>query len=154
MLVPRNAEGFSSTLNALRSLDGSKEVGFHTTSLLEDRCVRLLVKKLGRYMPENVVQGEWRIWESVSRESCRSGRNAVTMRSRFASFGVNVHRSKWTSDVKALSSFRPYASGTGATHTGILRVVRLTSQRSDPPHSRNIIAAAVDESKPQTTHGA
>jgi hypothetical protein len=33
-------------------------VSFHTFSLPEDRCVRLLVKKLGRLMPEDVVREE------------------------------------------------------------------------------------------------
>jgi len=54
ILVPRTAEGFRATVSALRSLDGSKGVNFHTFSLPEDRCVRLLVKNLGRDMPEDV----------------------------------------------------------------------------------------------------
>jgi hypothetical protein len=33
-------------------------VGFHTFTLPEDRCVRLLVKNLGRGMPESVVREE------------------------------------------------------------------------------------------------
>jgi hypothetical protein len=33
-------------------------VSFHNFTLPEDRCVRLLVKKLGRGMPENVVREE------------------------------------------------------------------------------------------------
>jgi len=39
-------------------LDESKGVSFHTFSLPEDRCVRLLVKNLGRHMPEDVVREE------------------------------------------------------------------------------------------------
>jgi hypothetical protein len=58
MFVPRTAEGFRATVSALRSLVGSKGVSFHTFSLPEDRCVRLLVKNLGRHMPEDVVQDE------------------------------------------------------------------------------------------------
>jgi len=58
MLVPRTAEGFRATVSALRSLDGSKGVSFHTFSLPEDCCVRLLVKNLGRHMPEDVVREE------------------------------------------------------------------------------------------------
>jgi hypothetical protein len=58
MLVRRTAEEFRAAVSALRSLDGSKGVSFHTFSIPEDRCVRLLVKKLGRYMPENVVREE------------------------------------------------------------------------------------------------
>jgi hypothetical protein len=58
MLVPRNAQGFRATVSALRSLDESKGVSFHTFSLPEDRCVRLLVKDLGRNMPADVVREE------------------------------------------------------------------------------------------------
>ena len=56
MIVPGTADGFRATVSALRSLDGSKGVTFHTFSLPEDRCVRLLVKNLGRQMPESVVR--------------------------------------------------------------------------------------------------
>jgi hypothetical protein len=58
MLVPQTADGFRATVAALRSLDGSKGVSFYTFSLPEDRCVRLLVKNLGRLMPEDVVREE------------------------------------------------------------------------------------------------
>jgi hypothetical protein len=56
MLVPRSAEDFRAKVSALRSLDRSKGVSFHTFFLPEDRCVRLLVKKLVRHMPEDVVR--------------------------------------------------------------------------------------------------
>jgi hypothetical protein len=58
MLVSCTAEGFRATVSALRSLDGSKGVTFHTFFLPEDRCVRLLVKKLGRHVPDDVVTEE------------------------------------------------------------------------------------------------
>jgi hypothetical protein len=48
MLVPRSGDGFRATVSVLRSLDGSKGVIFRT-SLPEDRCVRLLVKNLGKH---------------------------------------------------------------------------------------------------------
>ena len=35
-----------------------KGVSFHTFTLPEDRCARLLVKNLGRGMPESVVRQE------------------------------------------------------------------------------------------------
>jgi len=57
MLVLRTAEGFRATVSTLRSLDGSKGVSFHI-SLPKDRFVRLLVKNLGRHMPEDVVWEE------------------------------------------------------------------------------------------------
>jgi hypothetical protein len=58
MLVPRPTEGFRATVSALRYHDGSKGVIFHTFSLPEDACVRLLVKNLGRHVLEDVVREE------------------------------------------------------------------------------------------------
>jgi hypothetical protein len=54
MVVPSTGKGFRVAISALRSLDG----GFHTFKIPEDRCVRLLVKNLGRGMPESAVREE------------------------------------------------------------------------------------------------
>ena len=67
MNLPGTAEGFRATVSALQSFDGSKVVTFHTFSLLEDRCVRLLVKNLGRQMSESVSGRSLKPWDSVSR---------------------------------------------------------------------------------------
>ena len=56
MVVPSTANGFRAVVSALRYLDGGEGVSFHTFTLPEDRCVRLLVKNLGRGMPESVVR--------------------------------------------------------------------------------------------------
>jgi hypothetical protein len=56
MVVPSTADGFRAVVSSLRSLDEREGVNFHTFMLPEDRCVRLLVKNLGRGMPESVVQ--------------------------------------------------------------------------------------------------
>jgi hypothetical protein len=58
MVIPSTADGFRAKVSALQSLDGEKGVSFHTYSLPEDRCIRLLVKNLGRQMPESVVREE------------------------------------------------------------------------------------------------
>jgi hypothetical protein len=58
MVVPSTTDGFRATVSALRSLDERDGVSFHTFSLPEDRCVRLLVKNLGKRMPESVVREE------------------------------------------------------------------------------------------------
>jgi hypothetical protein len=58
MIVPGNPNGFCATISALRSPDGRKGVSFHTFSLPEDCCVLLLVKNLGRQMPESIVWEE------------------------------------------------------------------------------------------------
>ena len=58
MVVPSTADGFRAAVSSLRSLEGKEGVSFHNFTLPEDRCVRLLVKNLGRGMPESVVGGE------------------------------------------------------------------------------------------------
>jgi hypothetical protein len=55
MFVPETPEGFRATVSAPRSLDGIKGVSF--LSLVGPLCT-LLVKKLGRHMPEGVVREE------------------------------------------------------------------------------------------------
>lgn len=57
-LVPKTADAFRATVSALRSLDGRKGMCFHTISLPQNRCVRLMVKPLGRHMREDVVREE------------------------------------------------------------------------------------------------
>jgi hypothetical protein len=56
VVVPATADGFRAVVCALRSLDGREGVSFHTFTLPEDRVVRLLVKNVGRGMPESVVR--------------------------------------------------------------------------------------------------
>ena len=58
MEVPITADGFRAAVRALRSLDGKDGVSLHTFTLPEDRCARLMVKNLGRGMPESVVREE------------------------------------------------------------------------------------------------
>ena len=58
MVVPSTANDFRAAVSALRSLDGEEGVSFHTFTLPEDHCVQLLVKNLGRGMPESVIREE------------------------------------------------------------------------------------------------
>jgi hypothetical protein len=58
MLVPEPADGFRATIGALRSLDANEGVSFHTFSLPEDRCVRMLLKNVGKRMPEAEILEE------------------------------------------------------------------------------------------------
>jgi hypothetical protein len=57
MLVLETADGFRATIGALRSLGEGEGVSFHTFSLPKDRCVRLLLKNLGKRMPEAQIKG-------------------------------------------------------------------------------------------------
>jgi hypothetical protein len=69
MVVQETADDFRAAVSALRSLDVSKGVSFHTFSLPEDRCARLLIKNLGRRMPEDVVREELGALEPTNQRS-------------------------------------------------------------------------------------
>ena len=56
IIVPSTADEFRAAVTALRSLKGKDGASFHTFTLPEERCARLLVKNLGAGMPENVVR--------------------------------------------------------------------------------------------------
>ena len=102
------ADGFRAI--ALRSLDGNKGVNLHTFCLLEDVCVRLLIKNLGRQMQEGVVRDK--LTGFLSKESSSApgsvtrnpSRPAPYLRTlcrqrggrvmRPASLGGDVHRPK------------------------------------------------------------
>jgi len=58
MLVSSTAKCVRAALIAIRFLDGSKGVTFHTFSLPENSSVHLLIKKLGGPMHEGVVREE------------------------------------------------------------------------------------------------
>jgi hypothetical protein len=53
-------------------------VSFHTFSLPEDRCLRLLVKNLGQRMPENAVREELESLNIQFQGSCSSDPAAAT----------------------------------------------------------------------------
>ena len=61
VLVPKTADCFRATVRVLRSIDASKGLAFHTYSLPEDRCTKLLIKGLGKNMPEQDVREELEI---------------------------------------------------------------------------------------------
>jgi hypothetical protein len=56
--VPETADGFRATIRVLRSLGESEGVSCHTFSLPEDRCLRLLLKSLGKRIPETEIREE------------------------------------------------------------------------------------------------
>jgi hypothetical protein len=56
MVVPATADEFRAVFSVLRSLNRREGVTFQNFTLPEDRCIRLLVKNLGRGMPESVVR--------------------------------------------------------------------------------------------------
>jgi hypothetical protein len=58
MVMPETADGFRATIGEMRSLGEDKGVSFHTFSLQVERCVRLLLKNVGKRMPEAEIKEE------------------------------------------------------------------------------------------------
>ena len=56
LVAQSTVDGFRAAVSSLRSLDGKEGVSFRTFTLPEGRCVRLLVKNLGRGISESVVR--------------------------------------------------------------------------------------------------
>ena len=54
--IPSTDDGFRGAVSALRFLSRKEVVSFHHFTLPEDRCLRLIVKNLGRVAPESVVR--------------------------------------------------------------------------------------------------
>jgi hypothetical protein len=111
MLVLQTADGFRATVTTLRSLDGSKGVSFHTFSLPEDRCVHLLVKNLGRLMPEDVVREKLenlgiRVQGVLQHRSGRRDQEAAKTRPLTPHFIVSVARGPEVAKVRSLTALR------------------------------------------------
>jgi hypothetical protein len=160
MLVPQTAEGFRATISALRSLNESKGVSFHT-SLSEDRCVRLLVKNLGRHMPEDVVRKELENLGSCLQKvlqlrshrrdrklpnptpnpalcvgSAGTGSSETTFPDRtrrFTCLGGDISPRKDFCSASAVNA-SAIRSGTAVMHPGVLLLVSLTSQGECQAH--------------------
>ena len=58
MVVPKTTDDFRAAVSALRSLELSKGLSFHTFSLPEDSCACLLIKNFGHRMHEDVIREE------------------------------------------------------------------------------------------------
>jgi hypothetical protein len=78
MVFPSTADSFRATVSILRFLDGRKGVSFHTPSLPDDRCMRLLVNNLGKRMPGSIVREELESLNIQVQGSCSSDRAAAT----------------------------------------------------------------------------
>jgi hypothetical protein len=108
VVVPANADGFRAAVSALRSLDGRSGVSFHTYSLPEDRCVRLLIKNLGRRMPEGVVREELeslgiRVQGVMQLRSGRRDQDPAKDRPPTPHFIISVARGTEVSRVRSLT---------------------------------------------------
>jgi hypothetical protein len=67
------ADGFRATVIALRSLDGNKGLSLRTFCLLDDGCVRLLIKNLDRKMHKVVVREKLKTRFLSKKYSCAPG---------------------------------------------------------------------------------
>jgi hypothetical protein len=91
------AEGFRATGSTLRYLDGKEGVSFHNFNLTKDRCARVMVKNLGRVMPESVVREELepvniRVQGVTQLRSDRRDPNPAKVRPPTPNFIVSVAR--------------------------------------------------------------
>jgi hypothetical protein len=81
---------------------------FHTFTLLEDRCVWLLVKNLGRGMPESIVREEVetlniRILGGMQLRSGRRDQDPAKDRQPTPQFIISVARGPEVSKVRSLT---------------------------------------------------
>jgi hypothetical protein len=109
MLVPETADGFRTTVSALRSLGEGEGVSFHTFSLPEDRCMLLLLKNLGKRMPETDIREELeslhiQVQAAMQLRSRRRDQVAEMERPLTPNFIVSLERG---SDVTKVSSLLP-----------------------------------------------
>jgi hypothetical protein len=179
-IVPGTVDGFRASVSAFRSLDGSKGVTFHTFSLPENRCVRLLVKTLGRHMPESVVREELEalgisVQGVMKLRSGRRRQDAARDRPPTPYFVVSVARGPEVQKVRPLSElcgfrvcvetyvapeapFNVSAANASAirsvaadTHPGVLPVVNRTPPGSALPQGSSLNAATAGVTTQQTT---
>ena len=96
-------------MRVLRSVDASKGVAFHVYSLPEDRCTRLLIKGLGKNIPEQDVRKELEILgisvQSVLQlRSQRRDPDSANDRFTTSHFIVKVARGPLVNTVRGLTS--------------------------------------------------
>jgi len=108
MVVLSTADGFRAAVRALRSLDWREGVRFHKFTLPEDRCVWLLVKNLGRGMPESGVRQELeslniRVQGVTQLRSGRRDQDLAKDRPPTPHFIVSVARGPEVSKVRCLT---------------------------------------------------
>jgi hypothetical protein len=106
VLVPNTADCFRATVKVLRSMDPSEGVAFYTYSLPEDRCTRLLVKGLGKNMPEQDDMEELEIPVQLVLQLCLQRRDPDPAKDRFPTphFIVMVAYGLLVSKMRALTS--------------------------------------------------
>jgi hypothetical protein len=167
IIVPYTAEGLRTMVSALRFPDAGEGVTFHTFALLEDRCVRLLVKNLGKLMPEDIVKEELEIFavglQAVLhlRSGCR-GQETFNAQPLTPNFIVSVARGPDVARLRSLIELRALRVSveTFNHRNGPLQckrcqrfshtqrysgyAPRLASQGSALPRSSNLSAAAVE----------
>ena len=130
MVFPSTANGFRVAVSALRSLHGKEGASYHTFTLPEDRCVRLLVKNLGRGMnecrpgeagiPEHSCPGTHSGAFRPSRPAPRQGPNTATCECRWSrswlrkarcnvsAASISAKRSLTADTVRRLWGFPPH----------------------------------------------
>ena len=178
MVVPLTADGSRASVSALQSLDGNDDVSFQTFILPEDSCVQLVLKHLGRGVPESVVREELEsliiLVQGVTQ--LRSGRRSqgtakdgpptahfivsvargpefskVRCSPNSGSDGGVVGGSKWPAAMQALPALWPHAAQLRIRNHGAPHVGAPTSPVDALPRGNNLSAVAAGETTQRTT---
>jgi hypothetical protein len=183
MVFPGTADDIRAAITALRSLDVSKGVSFHTFSFPEDRCMRLRIKNLGRGMPETVMREERDalgifVQEVQQLRSGRRDQDPEKDRPATPHFIVTMARGPDVSKVRAITqlcglrttvesyttpgvlcsadagSALDTPSVAAVTHPGASRVARPTCQAGAQHPKNSLNVVAAEETTPRTTGAA
>jgi hypothetical protein len=108
MLVPETADGFRATIGTLWSIGEKKVLSFHTFSLPEDQCVHLLLKNVGKRMPEAEIKEEPQalrksVQAVMQLRSKRRDQDPEKDRPLTPHFVVSVARSTEVAEVRSLT---------------------------------------------------
>jgi len=158
MVVPSNADGLRAAVSALRSLYGKDGVSFHTFTLPEDRSARLLVKNLGRGMPESVAIPtpprtalppstslcQWRAGQRYPR--CDHSPNSVACECRWSC--TWLQKDRCNASAANASATR---SATADTHLGVKLLGAPTSPVDALPRGISLCAVAAGETIQRAT---
>jgi hypothetical protein len=115
IFLPETAHGFRSTNGSLHSLGEAKGLSFHNFRLLEDRCLCLLMKNVGKRMPEAEIKKVEPLHLNVQAvrqlsSKCRD-QDPEKDRPLTPHFVVSVARGHDVAKVRSLTELRPADSG-------------------------------------------
>jgi len=159
LIVPSTTDGFRAAVTALQSIFGKEGVSFHTFTPPEDRRVRLLVKNLGRDMPQSVVREEpeslnTRVQGVTQLRSGHRHPDPTKERPPIPHFIVSVTRGPGVSKVRSLTelcglraSVESYVAPKGRCNTSVASTSATRSVTADKHTGASHVRAATSPVK-------